>query len=56
MALMPTLFVDDVEASSRWYQALLGAQSGHGGPEFEMLTLGWRADPATAPCFGRRTW
>ena len=39
MALMPTLFVDDVEASSRWYQALLGAQSGHGGPEFEMLTL-----------------
>lgn len=37
MALMPTLFVDDVEASSRWYQTLLGAQSMHGGPDFEML-------------------
>src|SRR5262245_33705369 len=39
MALMPTLFVDDVEASSRWYQQLLGAKSAHGGPDFEMLTL-----------------
>ena len=39
MALMPTLFVDDVEASSRWYQDLLGAKSAHGGSEFEMLTL-----------------
>ena len=38
MALMPTLFVDDVEASSRWYQTLLGAQSMHGGPDFEMLS------------------
>jgi len=38
MALMPTLLVDDVEASSRWYQQLLGAQSAHGGPDFEMLT------------------
>jgi len=39
MALMPTLFVDDVEASSRWYQQLLGATSAHGGPDFEMLML-----------------
>ena len=31
------LVVKDVEASSRWYQKLLGAQSGHGGPEFEMI-------------------
>jgi len=37
MAFVPTLFVDDVEASSRWYQSLLGAQSMHGGPDFEML-------------------
>ena len=37
MALTPMLFVDDVEASSRWYQQLLGLRSGHGGAEFEML-------------------
>ncbi|HVM52567.1 MAG TPA: VOC family protein [Acidimicrobiales bacterium] len=37
---IPMLFVDDVEASSRWYQDLLGARSAHGGPEFEMLMLG----------------
>ena len=37
MAFTPMLFVEDVEASSRWYQQLLGLTSGHGGPEFEML-------------------
>jgi catechol 2,3-dioxygenase-like lactoylglutathione lyase family enzyme len=37
MSLTPMLFVTDVEASSRWYQALLGLRSAHGGPEFEML-------------------
>ena len=31
------LQVSDVEASSRWYQQAIGLQSGHGGPEFEML-------------------
>lgn len=31
------LQVDDVEASSRWYQACIGLRSGHGGPDFEML-------------------
>ncbi|MCB1691258.1 MAG: VOC family protein [Pseudomonadales bacterium] len=31
------LFVRDVEASSAWYQRLLGARSGHGGPEYEMI-------------------
>jgi catechol 2,3-dioxygenase-like lactoylglutathione lyase family enzyme len=31
------LFVRDVEASSRWYQELLGAKSGHGGAEYEMI-------------------
>ncbi len=33
----PMINVRDVEASSRWYQELLGATSGHGGPDFEML-------------------
>jgi catechol 2,3-dioxygenase-like lactoylglutathione lyase family enzyme len=27
----------DVEASSRWYQEVLGLRSGHGGAEYEML-------------------
>jgi hypothetical protein len=29
--------VTDVEASSRWYQHLLGCQSAHGGKEYERL-------------------
>jgi len=29
--------VHDVEASGRWYQRLLGLESGHGGPEYERL-------------------
>jgi predicted enzyme related to lactoylglutathione lyase len=29
--------VHDVEASSRWYQRLLGLESGHGGPQYERL-------------------
>jgi len=37
---LPTLFVADVEASSRWYQQLFGVTSAHGGPEFEMLAVG----------------
>ncbi len=32
------LFVNNVEASSNWYQELLGATSAHGGSEYEMLT------------------
>ena len=39
-SFLATLFVDDVEASSRWYQQLFGITSGHGGPEFEMLMSG----------------
>jgi predicted enzyme related to lactoylglutathione lyase len=31
------LAVRDVEASSRWYQQLLGLESDHGGPEYERL-------------------
>lgn len=37
MKLRPMLQVDDVAASSRWYQQVLGLTSGHGGDEFEML-------------------
>jgi len=37
MAFEPMLFVDDVEASSRWLQDLLGVKSAHGGKEYEML-------------------
>ncbi len=32
--------VRDVEASSRWYQHLLGLRSGHGGPQYERLLAG----------------
>ena len=40
MALMnpqPLITVRDVALSSRWYQAVLGFQSGHGGPDYEQL-------------------
>lgn len=40
MKIQPMLQVDDVEASSRWYQAALGLVSGHGGPDYEMLFAG----------------
>lgn len=32
--------VADVEEASRWYQRVLGATSGHGGPEYEQLLVG----------------
>ena len=37
MQPQPMIAVRDVAASSRWYQALLGCKSGHGGPEYEQL-------------------
>ena len=36
----PLICVRDVEASSLWYQRLLGCESGHGGKEYEMLLSG----------------
>jgi predicted enzyme related to lactoylglutathione lyase len=33
----PLICVRDVEASSRWYQRLLGCDSAHGGAEYERL-------------------
>lgn len=37
------IVVDDVQAASRWFQVVLGLESGHGGAEYEMLMSG--ADP-----------
>jgi catechol 2,3-dioxygenase-like lactoylglutathione lyase family enzyme len=37
MRPQPLIAVTDVEASSRWYQRLLGLQSDHGGQEYERL-------------------
>jgi catechol 2,3-dioxygenase-like lactoylglutathione lyase family enzyme len=37
MRLAPLICVRDVEASSRWYQRLLGCESGHGGSHYERL-------------------
>jgi len=34
------IMVRDVEASSRWYQTVLGLRSDHGGAEYERLTAG----------------
>jgi catechol 2,3-dioxygenase-like lactoylglutathione lyase family enzyme len=35
--LDPIIAVKDVEASSRWYQSVLGCRSMHGGKEFDIL-------------------
>jgi catechol 2,3-dioxygenase-like lactoylglutathione lyase family enzyme len=40
MRPQPLLAVSDVEATSRWYQRLLGCESAHGGPHYERLM--WR--------------
>ena len=37
MRPQPLICVSDVEASSRWYQHLLGCHSDHGGPQYERL-------------------
>jgi catechol 2,3-dioxygenase-like lactoylglutathione lyase family enzyme len=37
MRPQPLIAVTDVEASSRWYQRLLGCGSAHGGKEYERL-------------------
>ena len=44
MRPQPLIAVTDVEASSRWYQRLLGCQSGHGGREYEQLL--WKGEIA----------
>jgi hypothetical protein len=42
MQLAPLICVHDVQASSTWYQQLLGCTSGHGGREYERLVAGGR--------------
>jgi len=42
MRPQPLIAVNDVEASSRWYQHLLGCRSDHGGPDYERLVCGDR--------------
>jgi catechol 2,3-dioxygenase-like lactoylglutathione lyase family enzyme len=42
MRPQPLIAVRDVAASSRWYQALLGCESGHGGSEYERLEANGR--------------
>ena len=37
MRPQPLIAVTDVEASSQWYQRLLGCRSNHGGPNYEQL-------------------
>ena len=37
MRPQPLIATADVEATSRWYQQLLGARSDHGGSEYERL-------------------
>ncbi len=39
MRPQPLIAVTDVEASSRWYQRLLGCKSAHGGPDYERLVV-----------------
>jgi catechol 2,3-dioxygenase-like lactoylglutathione lyase family enzyme len=40
MRPQPLIAVTDVEATSRWYQRLLGCRSDHGGQEYERLVFG----------------
>ncbi len=42
MRPQPLICVKDVEASSRWYQRLLGCESAHGGTNYERLVAGSR--------------
>jgi catechol 2,3-dioxygenase-like lactoylglutathione lyase family enzyme len=42
MQPQPLIAVHDVEASSSWYQRLLGCRSGHGGAQYERLLAGDR--------------
>lgn len=42
MLPQPLICVSDVEASSRWYQRLLGCRSDHGGPNYERLVADGR--------------
>lgn len=51
MRPQPLIAVSDVEASSRWYQRLLGCRSDHGGKEYERLVFD-RVLVLQLHCFG----
>lgn len=40
MHAQPLITVHDVPASARFYAALLGAEQGHGGEDFEQILIG----------------
>jgi predicted enzyme related to lactoylglutathione lyase len=42
MQPQPLICASDVEATSRWYQQLLGLHSDHGGPDYERLVADGR--------------
>ena len=46
MRPQPLIAVTDVEASSRWYQRLLGCRSAHGGAGYERLVRLSHLNPA----------
>lgn len=39
MRPQPLIAVNDIEKSSAWYCEVLGAESAHGGPEYERLVV-----------------
>lgn len=39
MQPQPLIAVRDVPSSSKWYQSILGCESGHGGSEYEQLVF-----------------
>lgn len=43
MYVEPLLNVENVEASSKFYQAILKCESGHGGPNYEKLVFDGKA-------------
>jgi len=42
MRPQPLIAVNDVPATSRWYQLVLGLESSHGGAEYEQLSFDGR--------------
>jgi len=48
MRPQPLLCVTDIEASSQWYQRLLGCRGTHGGRQYEQLVKGGQLDFADA--------
>ncbi|CAN5466109.1 hypothetical protein BH10BDE1_BH10BDE1_25330 [soil metagenome] len=60
----PMISVNNVTKSSRWYQKLLGAKSGHGGVEYEQILSGktmilqlhaWEIDHHHAGLMGKKS-